>query len=117
MRIYLDDKVTGAEADAAAVEAALGRFKMLGHKRLELRRAPNSRLTVSRFESELFLEVETSGRLEGVLLSDWTQAETTVRDYFEGKATKLEVPKLPKSLAHLLIGDVDPNCPFCRAWA
>jgi hypothetical protein len=81
MNLYMDDLLTRTTTDAAALDAALVRFKSLGGKRLELRTAPNRRLTLSRWDAELFVEVETPGRIDGAVVDGWEAAFSAARSY------------------------------------
>lgn len=114
MQLYIDDRLLAADADEAALERALARFLALGHKRLELRREPKRQLTLSRWESEVFIEVETPGRVDGALAAGWEVAAQAARDYLAGKAAKAPWPKLVAGLVDIMIGEPDDDCPLCR---
>ena len=114
MNLYLDDALTHTTTDAAALDAALVRFKNLGGKRLELRKAPNRRLTLSRWETELFIEVETPGRLDGAVADGWEAAFAAARSYLAGGA--VTAPKPARGFLDVVIGEAwHPDCPLCRA--
>lgn len=114
MNLYLDDKLVSPDADAPALEAALTRFKSLGHRRLKLGREPKRSLTLSRWLDDLFVEVETPQGLEGIALGGWAEAVRLARDYFEGKAVRLAWAPFPGA-ASVVVGDAyHPDCPLCR---
>lgn len=114
MNLSMDDQLIHTTTDAAALDAALVRFKNLGGRRLELRRAPNRRLTLSRWETELFMEVETPGRLDGAVVDGWDAAFAAARSYLAGGA--VTAPRTSRGFLDVIIGDSwHPDCPLCRA--
>lgn len=117
MQLYIDDELKDDALDAATLDRALMLFKPLGHKRLTVRRDACRQLTLSRWDDEVFIEVETPGRVEGALALDWDEAIAAARDYLAGRAAKTRWPKLPDlgGLVSLVIGAPDDDCPLCRA--
>jgi hypothetical protein len=114
MDLSIDDQLVDADVDAESLGRALGLFRALGHKRLELRKKPNERLTLSRWDDEVFVEVERPGRVEGVLMPSWDAAARAAADYLASKPVK--APPLKKGLTHLIFGTpYEPDCPLCRA--
>ena len=114
MDLWIDDSLTDVSVDAESLDRALALFRALGHKRLELRRAPNDKLALSRWDDEVFVEVERPGRVEGVLMPSWEAAVLAARDYLAAKPVK--APPLRKGLTHLIFGTpYEPDCPLCRA--
>lgn len=117
MDILLDDRPIMQDADSDALELALARFKNLGHKRLTLRAEPKRTLTVSRWDGDLFVEVETPSRLDGLRVDGWEAVLRCARDYFAGKAVKLAWEP-PPGVANVVMRDAShPDCPLCRKGA
>jgi len=116
MKIYLDGKPVAQDADAAALEAALARFKNLGHKAVTLEREHKRRLTIRRWGDQLMAEVETPQSLQGVAVR-WDEAARMARDYREGLAVKLAWTP-PPGAKSVVVGDqYHPDCPLCKAGA
>lgn len=130
MQLYIDDALKDDDVDAETLARALMLFTPLGHKRLTLRRDPSRQLTLSRWDEEVFIEVQTPGRVEGALALDWEEAARAALDYLAGRAPKARWPSLLRrgaaglgglageaagGLASLLIGEPDDDCPLCRA--
>jgi hypothetical protein len=119
MQLYIDDELKDDALDADTLDRALMLFKPMGHKRLSVRRDALRRLTLSRWDDEVFIEVETPGRVEGALALDWDEALAAARDYFAGRAARAKLPSLLQKgaagLVSLVIGAPDDDCPLCRA--
>lgn len=114
MTLYLDDRLIAQDADAAALEAALARFNLLGHKRLRLCAEPKRALTLSRWDGSLFAEVETPTRVDGSALNDWGEACAAARDYLAGRAVRVGWDPGP-AFVDVVLGDAyHPDCPLCR---
>lgn len=122
MQLYIDDVLKDQAADEETLARALMLFRPLGHKRLTLRRDPCRQLTLSRWDEEVFIEVQTPGRVEGALALDWEEAASAAQDYLAGRPAKARWPSLLDKgaatlggLVSLVIGEPDDDCPLCRA--
>lgn len=118
MQLYIDDVLKDDSLDADTLDRALMLFRPLRHKRLTLRREPARQLTLSRWDDEVFIEVQTPSRVEGVMAAGWDEAAVAARDYLAGRAPKarplVSLPDLG-GLIDVVIGAPDDDCPLCRA--
>lgn len=103
MQMYVDDRLIALDADDAALEAALARFRALGQKRLELRRQPKQQMKVCRWQDEFFVEMETPAMLVGVQVETWEEAAQAARAYLDGQD------------GFIFDDDDGSDCPLCRA--